>query len=204
MNPLRRTVKRGVDLVLSLAALVVAGPLIAVVIVAVRMVNGPPATFRQTRCGRGGIPFELVKFRSMRPPADNERGPEHDRQRLTRLGSWLRTTSLDELPTLVHVVRGEMSLVGPRPLPIEYLPRYDDEQARRLEVRPGITGWAQIHGRNHVPWDERFALDVWYVDHASLALDLRIIAATIRQVVHREGIDQPGGTTMTEFLGSDG
>jgi lipopolysaccharide/colanic/teichoic acid biosynthesis glycosyltransferase len=196
-------VKRVVDLTAAGIALVVLAPLLATVALAVRLVNGSPVTFRQERSGRGGRPFTLVKFRTMRPATADERGPDHDASRLTRLGRWLRSTSLDELPTLVHVVRGEMSLVGPRPLPVEYLRRYDDTQARRLEVRPGITGWAQIHGRNEVPWDERLALDVWYVDHATLRLDLRILAATVRQVVRREGIDASAGTTMTEFHGSD-
>ncbi len=196
-------IKRLVDITAATAALVALAPVLAALALAIRLVDGSPVTFRQVRSGRGGVPFGFVKFRTMRPATADERGPDHDAARLTRLGRWLRSTSLDELPTLVHVVRGEMSLVGPRPLPVEYLRRYDDTQARRLEVRPGITGWAQIHGRNAVPWDERLALDVWYVDHATLRLDLRILATTVRQVVRREGIDASDGTTMTEFHGSD-
>lgn len=196
-------IKRAIDVSVAAMALVVLSPVIVAVAVAIRVVDGSPVLFRQLRSGRGGRPFQLSKFRTMRATHGSEVGPDHDQQRLTRLGGWLRATSLDELPTLVHVVRGEMSLVGPRPLPVAYLRRYDDTQARRLEVRPGITGWAQAHGRNLVPWDERFALDVWYVDHAGLRLDGRILATTIRQVLRREGIDADETTTMTEFRGSD-
>ncbi|MFT6289465.1 MAG: lipopolysaccharide/colanic/teichoic acid biosynthesis glycosyltransferase [Ilumatobacter sp.] len=194
--------KRGVDVVLAATVLIVTAPLMLTIALAVRVVDGSPVSFRQMRSGRDGQPFAFVKFRTMRPPNEAQRGPDHDDQRLTRLGRWLRATSLDELPTLFHVLRGEMSIVGPRPLPIEYLDRYDNTQARRLEARPGVTGWAQVNGRNLVPWTERFELDVWYVDHASTRLDLRILRATIRQVIRREGIDQGDGTTMTEFTGT--
>ena len=192
-------VKRAIDVVVAATLLVVTAPLLAAIAVVVRIVDGPPVLFRQARSGRGGRPFELVKFRTMRPARPDEAGPQHDAARLTRVGRFLRATSLDELPTLVHVVRGEMALVGPRPLPVTYLPRYDDTQARRLEVRPGITGWAQVNGRNTTGWDERLAMDVWYVDHASLALDVRILARTVGMVLRGDGIDHAPGVTMTEF-----
>jgi len=194
-------VKRLIDLAVAVVALAVLAPMMAVLAVAVRIADGSPVLFRQARSGRGGRPFLLSKFRTMRPATTVDWRPQHDAVRLTRLGAFLRATSLDELPTLAHVVRGEMSLVGPRPLPIEYLARYDDTQARRLEVRPGITGWAQVNGRNAVTWDDRLALDVWYVDHRSLLLDARILARTVRQVLHREGVDHAAGVTMTEFRG---
>ncbi|MGA9275462.1 sugar transferase [Ilumatobacter sp.] len=197
-----KSFKRVIDVTIGAVALAVLSPIIAATAVLIRVVDGSPVTFRQPRSGRGGRPFELVKFRTMCTPTADQRGPEHDGARMTRTGRWLRATSLDELPTLVHVLRGQMSLVGPRPLPVEYLRRYDDTQARRLEVRPGVTGWAQVHGRNRVPWDEKFALDVWYVDHASLRLDARILAMTVQQVLRRDGIDHEDGTTMTEFLGN--
>ncbi|MFV0306178.1 MAG: sugar transferase [Desertimonas sp.] len=195
--------KRPLDLLIGAAMLVVAAPLIAAVAVAIRATDGAPVLFRQRRSGRGGAPFELVKFRTMRPATGDGWEPERDGERLTRLGRWLRATSLDELPTLVHVVRGEMSLVGPRPLPVSYLARYSDQQARRLEVRPGITGWAQIHGRNATTWDERLAHDVWYVDHRSLRVDLRILGRTVGRVIGRHGIDHEPGVTMHEFGGPD-
>jgi lipopolysaccharide/colanic/teichoic acid biosynthesis glycosyltransferase len=146
----------------------------------------------------------VVKFRTMRMPQPGEEGPESDDARLTRLGQVLRAASLDELPSLWNVVRGELSLVGPRPLPVRYLPRYSAEQARRHDVRPGITGWAQVNGRNLVGWDDRFALDVWYVEHRSLRLDLRILGRTAKQVVRRSGISPEGHTTMPEFDGPAG
>ncbi len=194
-------VKRAVDVVAAATLLVVTAPLSIAVAFVVRIVDGPPVLFRQARSGRGGRPFELVKFRTMRPARPDEAGPQHDSARLTRAGRFLRATSLDELPTLLHVVRGDMSLVGPRPLPVAYLSRYDDTQARRLEVRPGITGWAQVHGRNTAQWDRKLAMDVWYVDHASLALDVRILARTVGLVLRGEGIDFAPGVTMTEFRG---
>ena len=190
-------VKRAIDVIVAATLLVAASPLMLAIALVMRVVDGPPMLFRQPRSGRGGRPFELVKFRTMRPLRPGETAPQDDAQRITRVGRFLRATSLDELPTLLHVVRGEMSLVGPRPLPVEYLTRYDDTEARRLEVRPGVTGWAQVHGRNASGWDERLALDVWYVDHRSLLLDLRILARTVRMVLRGEGVDQAPGVTMT-------
>jgi len=195
-------VKRLVDLLIGTVALIVTAPLAATVAVAVRLADGRPVLFRQQRSGRGGRPFELVKFRTMRV-ADGPWDPTGDADRTTRLGRWLRSTSLDELPTLLHVVVGTMSLVGPRPLPVEYLPRYSDRHARRLEVRPGITGLAQVEGRNQLSWEERFELDVWYVEHRTLGLDLRILGATVWLVLRREGTDHGIGVTMTEFRGPE-
>lgn len=194
--------KRLVDLVVGGLALLLSAPVTAVVALLTRVLDGPPAFFRQVRSGRGGVPFTMVKIRTMRPPEPHEQGPEHDDARMTTLGRVLRATSLDELPTFWHVVRGQMSLVGPRPLPVAYLRRYTDEQARRLEVRPGVTGWAQVNGRNTTSWNQRLAMDVWYVDNRSLRLDLRIVARTVGVVLRRAGVDHSGGVTMTEFRGT--
>jgi len=193
--------KRMLDLALGTVALAVGSPVIAATAVVTRALDGPPVFFRQQRSGRGGRPFTMIKFRTMRPPLPHEVGPEFDAARLTRLGDFLRRTSLDELPTFLHVVRGEMSLVGPRPLPVAYLARYDDTQARRLEVRPGVTGLAQVSGRNALTWEDKLALDVRYVDTHTLLLDLRILARTIGTVLRRSGIDHGVGVTMTEFTG---
>ncbi|MDQ3178703.1 MAG: sugar transferase [Actinomycetota bacterium] len=194
--------KRALDVVLATFALAVLAPLLGTLALIVRIDAGRPILFRQSRSGRGGAPFTLLKFRTMTVSESTLWDPSHDKVRVTRTGRWLRATSLDELPSLVNVVRGEMSLVGPRPLPVQYLARYDDRQARRLEVRPGVTGWAQVNGRNATTWDDRLAMDVWYVEHRSLPLDLRILASTLRAVVAREGIDQGAGVTMTEFSGT--
>jgi lipopolysaccharide/colanic/teichoic acid biosynthesis glycosyltransferase len=191
-----RAVKAAADRMVAAAALVVAAPVLALVAAAVRVGFGRPVLFRQVRPGLGGRPFALVKFRTMRD------GPGGDGERLTRLGRFLRSCSLDELPELWNVMRGDMSLVGPRPLLTQYLERYTPEQSRRHEVRPGITGWAQVHGRNAVSWDERLALDVWYVDHWSLALDARILARTLWTVASRRGITAAGSDSMPEFRGS--
>ncbi|HYJ80566.1 MAG TPA: sugar transferase [Longimicrobiaceae bacterium] len=164
-----------------------------------RVLHGPPVLFRQARPGRDGVVFELVKFRTMRHPDATH---VTDADRLTSVGRFLRSTSLDELPTLWNVVRGDMSLVGPRPLLMQYLERYDPEQARRHEVRPGVTGWVQVNGRNALSWDEKFALDVWYVDHVSLLLDLRILLGTLGAVLARKGISAGGQATMPEFMGN--
>ena len=193
-------VKRLLDLVLASAALVASLPVQGVVALLVRRRLGTPVLFRQTRPGKDERLFELVKFRTMLEP-DPERGLTSDEQRLTRFGALLRATSLDELPTLWNVVRGDMSLVGPRPLLVQYLDRYSFEQRRRHEVRPGVTGLAQVSGRNAISWEEKLALDVEYVERRNLALDLRIIARTVAKVVRREGIAAAGAATMPEFQG---
>ena len=193
--------KRVADVAVAGPLLVVTAPVQAAVAVAVAGRLGRPVLFRQRRPGRDGVPFTILKFRTMRP-LDAAAGHLDDASRLTSLGRFLRATSLDELPTLVNVLRGDMSLVGPRPLLMAYLPRYSPTQARRHEVRPGLTGLAQVSGRNAVGWDERLALDVEYVDTRSLRLDLVILARTVAAVVRREGISADGEATMPEFLGS--
>jgi lipopolysaccharide/colanic/teichoic acid biosynthesis glycosyltransferase len=193
---------RLVDLALAVPALVFASPLILALALLIRMRIGSPVLFRQDRTGRGGEVFGLVKFRTMRLAAPGDDGPESDGDRLTPLGRTLRSTSLDELPTLLNVVRGDMSLIGPRPLPVRYLPRYSPDHARRHEVRPGITGWAQVNGRNTLSWDDQLDMDVWYVDHKSLRLDLRILRDTVMSVMRRDGISAEGHATRPEFPGS--
>lgn len=196
--------RRGVDLALAGLGLVLLSPVIALTALAVRWALGRPVLFRHPRAGLGGRPFVLVKFRTMTDARDASGALLPDGARLTRLGRLLRSTSLDELPTLWNVVRGDMNLVGPRPLLIDYLDRYSPRQARRHEVRPGITGWAQIHGRNALGWDERLELDVWYVEHRSASLDLRILLRTAGLVLRREGIGAAGHPTCPEFTGSPG
>lgn len=169
----------------------------------VRFKLGTPIFFTQTRPGLGGKPFTLLKFRTMTDACHANGTLLPDAERLTDFGRFLRSTSLDEVPELINVLRGEMSLVGPRPLLMQYLNRYTLEQARRHEVKPGITGWAQVNGRNAITWEEKFALDVWYVEHESLALDVRIFCRTLWQVAKREGISRDGHATMTEFLGRE-
>ncbi|HHX48442.1 MAG TPA: sugar transferase [Brevibacterium sp.] len=191
--------KRAFDVVLGGAALLVSLPIQAAVAVAIRRSMGPPVLFRQPRPGKDGVVFELVKFRTMR---DADAQHVTDAERLTSLGRFLRSTSLDELPTLWSVVKGDMSLVGPRPLLVEYLPLYTPEQARRHEVRPGVTGLAQISGRNALSWEEKFMLDVEYVDRRTFALDLRILVQTLFRVLSRDGISEHGGATATPFKGS--
>ena len=195
--------KRLFDLVVATVSLVATSPLLLIVAAAVRVTLGAPVLFRQRRPGLNGVPFEIVKFRTLTDQRDASGTLLDDAQRMTALGRWLRRTSLDELPELFNVVRGEMSLVGPRPLLMQYLTRYTARQARRHEVRPGITGLAQVSGRNLVTWEERFEIDVWYVEHWSFGLDLRILGRTLVKVVSREGINQPGHETAREFLGSD-
>ena len=194
--------KRLSDIVVSLGALVVLSPLIASLALLIRQQMGAPVLFRQTRPGLHGRPFEMIKFRTMLDAFDKDGRPLPDNERLTPLGRWLRATSLDGLPELWNVLKGEMSLVGPRPLLMAYLPLYTAEQARRHEVRPGITGWAQVNGRNALSWEEKFALDVWYVDNQSLWLDLKILALTVWKVLRREGIAAAGEATMPIFAGS--
>ncbi len=194
--------KRFLDLVLAIIALLLLAPLLFVIALLVRILLGSPVLFRQTRPGMHGRPFTLIKFRTMSDTRDEHGQLLPDEQRLTRFGRFLRATSLDELPELWNVIRGDMSLVGPRPLLMEYLPLYTERQARRHEVRPGITGWAQVNGRNATSWEERFEHDVWYVEHQSLALDLEILVLTVVQVFHRKGISHPGHVTMPKFTGS--
>jgi sugar transferase EpsL len=195
--------KRGLDVVAATVGLVVLAPMLAVVALVIRWRLGSPVLFRQQRPGYRGRPFTLIKFRTMLDRSGPDGEPVPDQARLTALGRLLRSTSIDELPTLWNVIRGDMSLVGPRPLLIEYLPRYSAEQMRRHDVRPGITGWAQTNGRNAVSWEKKFELDVWYVDNRSLRLDLRILALTVGNVLRREGISQPGRATADPFQGHD-
>ena len=195
-------VKRIVDRAVAGIGLVVTAPIMAATATAVAISMGRPVLFRQRRPGLHGQPFEIAKFRTMRDAHDASGSPLPDAERLTAVGKVLRSTSLDELPQLWNVLRGELSLVGPRPLMMQYLSRYDRDQARRHEVLPGITGWAQIHGRNEVDWDARLRLDVWYVDHWSLLLDLKILALTALTLVRREGISRRDHATMPEFMGS--
>lgn len=188
-------VKRLFDIVAAAITLTVVAPFLAVLAAAVWRADGSPILFQQIRPGMGGRPFTIYKFRTMRPGSTTE----EDEVRLTTLGRWLRRTSSDELPELWNVLRGDMSVVGPRPLLIDYLDRYDAFQARRHEVRPGLTGWAQVHGRNALDWDERFRLDVWYIDNWSFALDMKIIGMTIWTVLSGKGVSQRGHATMPEF-----
>ncbi len=194
--------KRLFDLVITLLGMVIALPLMGIIALVIYLKEGSPVLFKQPRPGLGGKIFTLYKFRTMRNAVDRHGNLLPDAERLTRLGKFLRSTSLDELPELFNVLRGEMSLVGPRPLLVEYLPRYTPEQARRHEVLPGITGWAQINGRNALTWEEKFRLDVWYVDHWSLWLDVKILALTLWKVLRREGINAPGSETAEPFMGS--
>ena len=194
--------KRIFDLVLTIPGLVLISPIILIVMILVRIQHGSPILFSQGRPGFQGKLFTLRKFRSMTEARDPAGNLLPDEERLTKLGRFLRASSLDELPELLNVLKGEMSLVGPRPLLARYLERYSPEQARRHDVLPGITGWAQIHGRNAITWEDKFKLDVWYVDHWSIVLDLKILGTTIVKVVKREGISQPGHVTAEEFLGS--
>ncbi len=194
--------KRILDLAIALPAILLLSPVMLILAVIVRIKYGTPVIFSQKRPGYKGRLFWVYKFRTMTNAYDEEKKPLPDSQRITRLGSFLRSTSLDELPELLNVIRGEMSLVGPRPLLMQYLSRYTPEQARRHEVLPGITGWAQINGRNALTWEEKFKLDVWYVDHWSFGLDLKIILISIVKVLRREGINQPGQVTAEEFMGT--
>lgn len=195
------TSKRLLDLILTIPGLLIISPLLLIISLLVRISFGTPIIFRQKRPGYQGKPFWVYKFRSMTNAHDAENNLLPDGQRLTRLGRLLRSTSLDELPELFNVLRGEMSIVGPRPLLMQYLERYSPEQARRHEVLPGITGWAQVNGRNALTWEEKFKLDVWYVDHWSFWLDMRILLLSIVKVLRREGINQPGQATAEEFMG---
>lgn len=196
-------IKRSFDLVCSAIALFVLLPVLFALFVAVRVFLGAPALFQQQRPGLCGQPFNMVKFRTMRNAIDSAGNPLPDADRMTAFGRFLRSSSLDELPELLNVLKGDMSIVGPRPLLMEYLPLYSAEQARRHLVRPGITGWAQINGRNALSWDDKFKLDVWYVDNRSFWLDLKIIVLTLRKVFIREGISAQGEATMSKFTGNE-
>jgi len=194
--------KRLLDFLVSLIALVLLSPLMLVLAIGVRLDVGAPVLFRQERPGLRARPFTLCKFRTMRGAHAGEFSPDSDAERLTRFGRWLRATSLDELPELWNVLRGDMSLVGPRPLLMRYLPLYSAEQMRRHDVRPGLTGWAQVNGRNALDWDEKFRLDTWYVEHRSIFLDLKILLLTGAAVFRRHGISYENSATMPEFTGS--
>jgi lipopolysaccharide/colanic/teichoic acid biosynthesis glycosyltransferase len=191
--------KRLFDLAVSITGIVAFGFVLVVLAILVRYKLGSPILFKQSRPGLNGKLFEILKFRTMTCQCDKQGLPLPDEKRLYSFGSLLRKTSLDELPELINVFKGDMSLVGPRPLLVQYLDRYNCEQARRHEVKPGITGWAQINGRNAISWEERFKMDIWYVDNMSLLLDLKIIALTCKKVLLMEGISQPGHATMEEF-----
>ena len=195
--------KRLFDILISLGLIIVLSPLFLVLLGAVYWKMGRPVIFTQPRPGLNGRPFKMYKFRTMTEERDSEGNLLPDEERLTPLGRFLRETSLDELPELFNVLKGDMSLVGPRPLLMQYLDRYAPEQARRHEVKPGITGWAQVNGRNAITWEKKFALDVWYVDNWSLWLDIKILAITVVKVFKREGISAAGEATMPEFMGSN-
>lgn len=194
--------KRCFDILAASAGLILLSPVIAVVAYLIRKRLGSPVLFRQVRPGLNGKPFEMVKFRTMRDAHDAQGNPLPDAQRMTPFGSFLRSSSLDELPELWNVIKGDMSLVGPRPLLMEYLPLYDEQQLRRHEARPGVTGWAQINGRNALSWEDKFKLDVWYVNNQSLWLDIKIIFLTIKKVLVKDGISGEGEVTMSKFTGS--
>ncbi len=194
--------KRIFDLILTIPAYFLLSPLMMLIAVIIRLTMGKPIFFRQIRPGFQGKAFTIYKFRTMLNAYDKNGNLLPDKERLTRFGKFLRSTSLDELPELFNILKGEMSIVGPRPLLMQYLERYSPEQARRNEVRPGLTGWAQINGRNAITWEEKFRLDVWYVNNQSFRLDMKIIFMTILKVLKREGISQPGQATMEEFMGN--
>jgi sugar transferase EpsL len=194
--------KRIFDIILTIPAYFLLSPLMILIAVIIRLTMGKPIFFRQIRPGFHGKPFTIYKFRTMLNAYDKKGSLLPDKERMTRFGRFLRSTSLDELPELFNILKGEMSIVGPRPLLMQYLERYSPEQARRHEVRPGLTGWAQINGRNAITWEEKFRLDVWYVDNYSICLDIKIILMTVIKVFKREGISHPGQATMEEFMGN--
>lgn len=187
-----------------MVGLILFAPVFLLLAILIRRQMGSPVFFRQTRPGKDGQPFEMLKFRTMRDAIGPDGRPLPDAERMTRLGQKLRSSSLDELPELWNVLKGDMSLVGPRPLLMEYLPLYNEEQSRRHEVKPGVTGWAQINGRNAISWEQKFALDVWYVDSQTLWLDLKVIWLTIWKVLKRDGISAKGEATMPKFVGTEG
>lgn len=193
--------KRAFDIAASASALIVLSPLLAITAHKVKKNLGSPVLFRQTRPGLDGKPFEMIKFRTMKDATDKDGNPLPDSERLTDFGKKLRATSVDELPELWNVLKGDMSLVGPRPLLMEYLPLYNAEQAKRHNVRPGITGYAQVNGRNSLSWEEKFKLDTWYVEHQSFLLDMKILLKTVKKVIVKDGISANGEATMTRFTG---
>ncbi|HCT72564.1 sugar transferase [Psychrobacter aquimaris] len=195
-------IKRLFDITAATTALLILSPVYAMTAYKVKKNLGSPVIFKQTRPGLNGKPFEMIKFRSMKDAIDTDGNPLEDDERLTVFGKALRNSSLDELPELWNVIKGDMSLVGPRPLLMEYLPLYNDEQARRHHVRPGITGYAQVNGRNAIGWNEKFALDTWYVDHQSLWLDIKILFKTVKKVIIKDGISADGEATMSKFTGN--
>jgi lipopolysaccharide/colanic/teichoic acid biosynthesis glycosyltransferase len=195
-------IKRTLDISIILLGLIPVLLLMGIISLMVRMNLGVPILFIQKRPGKKGKPFQMYKFRTMIHKCDKDGVPLPDEQRITKFGKFLRSTSLDELPEIINVLKGDMSFVGPRPLLMQYLERYTSEQMRRHEVKPGITGWAQVNGRNALSWEEKFKFDVWYVDHQSLRLDIKIIIFTIIKIIKSEGINQPGQATMEEYFGS--
>lgn len=194
--------KRTFDIATSASALVVLSPVLAITAYKVKKELGSPVLFRQTRPGLHGKPFEMIKFRTMKDATDKEGNALPDSERLTEFGKKLRASSLDELPELWNVLKGDMSLVGPRPLLMEYLPLYNAEQAKRHNVRPGVTGYAQVNGRNSLSWEDKFKLDTWYVEHQSFLLDMKILLKTVKKVIIKDGISADGEATMSKFTGS--
>lgn len=194
--------KRLIDILASGLGFLVLSPLLLILALLVLIYHGRPVLFGQTRPGMHGKPFKMLKFRTMRDALDSDGNPLPDSERITKFGAFLRATSLDELPELWNVLKGDMSLVGPRPLLMEYLELYSPEQARRHEVRPGVTGWAQVNGRNAISWEEKFKLDVWYIDNRSFWLDIKILLMTVKKVFVREGISADGHVTIEKFKGS--
>lgn len=202
-GPYEKYIKRPQDFLCALAAIIVLSPVLLVTAILVRIKLGSPVLFTQERPGKDGKVFKLYKFRSMLPPKEGQDDPKYDAERLTPFGKLLRSTSLDELPELFNMLKGDMSVVGPRPLLVRYLDRYNEHQARRHEVRPGFTGLAQVHGRNAISWEEKFDWDVQYVDHITFLGDWKIIFETVRTVLKREGISAAGEATMGEFMGTE-
>ena len=194
--------KRAMDIMVAIIGILVCLPLLALTSLLIVMFMGRPIFFKQLRPGLNGVPFTIIKFRTMHNITDIQDNVKEDAERMTRFGMFLRSTSLDELPELWNVLKGEMSIVGPRPLLMEYLPLYSPEQARRHEVRPGITGWAQVNGRNLISWNEKFKYDVWYVDNQTFALDIKILFITLKRIILREGISADGEVTMYKFKGN--
>ncbi|RUR28307.1 sugar transferase [Vreelandella andesensis] len=192
-------IKRQFDIAISIMGLILLSPVLVIIALLIRYKLGTPVLFRQYRPGLNGKPFEIVKFRSMRDPYDEQGNKLQEKERLTTFGRCLRATSLDELPELWNVLKGDMSLVGPRPLLMEYLPYYSTYQARRHEVRPGVTGWAQVNGRNGISWERKFDYDIWYVDNQTMLLDIKILLLTVKKVFVREGISYSGDVAMPNF-----